>query len=106
MSDWSSFEKDKAYTDQWRTFLTEKKLPKEQEEAVNEGFMDLFKSAEAKDTQAAEVLDSFQQAFVEIFNKVKKRLHPDLVDDISNLDMPSDGEVAVTKAPPLNPDPS
>ena len=100
MSDWSSFEKDKAYTDQWRTFLTEKKLPKEQEEAINEGFMDLFKSAEAKDTNAAEVLDDFQQAFVDIFNKIKKRLHPDLLDDINNLEMPSDKEVAATKAPP------
>lgn len=101
MSDWSSFEKDKAYTDQWRTFLTEKKLPKEQEEAINEGFIeDLFKSAEAKDTNAAEVLDDFQQAFVDIFNKIKKRLHPDLLDDINNLEMPSDKEVAATKAPP------
>ena len=125
MSDWSSFEKDKAYTDQWRSFLTEKNLPKEQEEAINESVKDWFSgikkkitggssddgeqeiklpSQEKKERDVAEVLNKFQDAFVEIFNKVKNRLHPDLLDDLNNIEMPTDEEVAATKEQPKQKD--
>ncbi|MFZ8934246.1 MAG: hypothetical protein ACO2ZP_10145, partial [Bacteriovoracaceae bacterium] len=121
MSDWSSFEKDKAYTDKWRTFLADKNLPKEQEEAINESVKDWFASTiskitggssddeekqtelpsqEKKERDVAEVLNKFQQEFVKIFNKIKDRLHPDLLDDINNLEMPSKEEVAATKKQP------